>query len=234
MKIVKNDLFDYKNIYQYVDGFKFSLDSLLLAEFVDIKKSDKTLLDLCTGNCPIPLVISTRQKIDMVAFELQQSIYELAVKSIKENKLENQIKVINDDIKNINEYFKGKYFDIITCNPPYFKCDESSHINELEILSIARHEIAIDLEQIFNIVAEHLNNGGRFYMVHKADRLDEIMIYANKYNLGVKVVQLISTNKLDNPSIVLVKCVKNSKKGVIVNPIINVMNKKTYQNMFRK
>ena len=82
--LVKNDLFDYPNryIYQYEDGFKFSIDSILLAEFVDIKKTTKTILDMCTGNAPIPLIISTKTNKQILGFEIQKEIYDLAIMSV--------------------------------------------------------------------------------------------------------------------------------------------------------
>ena len=122
MKIVLNDLFDYKNrfIYQLEDGFKFSLDSILLAEYVKLKDNLK-ILDMCSGNCAIPLILSTKTKSKIVAFEIQNIIAKLASDSVLYNKLEDQIKVINDDISNIGNYFEKEEYDIITCNPPYFK-----------------------------------------------------------------------------------------------------------------
>ena len=94
MSVVLNDLFDYDlKIYQDQDTFKFSLDSLLLAEYVDIKKSDRKLLDLCSGNAPIPLILASRHDISITAIELQPDIYDLGVKSIAYNNLQNKIKI---------------------------------------------------------------------------------------------------------------------------------------------
>ena len=160
MKIVKNDLFDYKNryIYQDKDGFKFSLDSILLAEYPHVKDNLK-ILDMCSGNAAIPLIISTKTKSSIVAFEIQEEIAALAKKSVELNKLENQIEVINDDVNNIIKYFSKEYFDIIVCNPPYFKNNSSIH-NKEEIKAIARHEIKINLEQILEISFHYLGNRG--------------------------------------------------------------------------
>ena len=90
---VKNDLFDYKNrfIMQMRDGFKFSLDSLLLAEFVKVKKDDKKILDMCTGNAPVPLVLSLKTNAEIVGFEIQKEISELALESVAINGLEKHV-----------------------------------------------------------------------------------------------------------------------------------------------
>lgn len=233
---VLNDLFDYPNlkIYQIRGYFKFSLDSILLAEFVKISKNTKCILDLCSGNAPVPMILSTKTKAHIDAFELQKTIFDLAKKSISYNKLDNQIEIYNADICEVNKYINNKKYDIITCNPPYFKVDNNNYINECDELAIARHEIKVDLETIFKIVSSHLDDKGEFYLVHRVSRLDEIIIYANKYNLNAKNIQMIQTKKENKPYIVLVRCIKNSKFGVKVNNIKNIENQITYQNMFEE
>ena len=232
MKIVKNDLFDYKNryIYQDKDGFKFSLDSILLAEYVNFKKN-QIILDMCTGNAAIPLVISTKTDNKIIAFEIQEEIAALAKKSVELNKLENQIEVINDDVNNIIKYFSKEYFDIIVCNPPYFKNNSSIH-NKEEIKAIARHEIKINLEQIFKISFDYLKNNGILYMSHRADRLDEIINIATKYNLNVKELILVQTKNSDI-SMILVKCIKNSKNGMKIK-VLDVSKCSTYQHVLER
>lgn len=236
MQEVLNDLFDYPNlkIYQYVEGFKFSLDSILLAEYVKITSKTKKILDLCSGNASIPMILSTKTKAQIDAIELQESIYELGKKSIIYNNLEKQIKIYNENILNIDNLKKGMKYDIITCNPPYFKVEDNNHINETEVLAIARHELKITLEEIFKIASSYLNDKGEFYMVHRASRLDEIIIFGNKYNLNVKNVELIKTKEETKPYIVLVRCIKNSKLGIKINKEKNIGNLKTYQNMFEE
>ena len=232
MKIVKNDLFDYKNryIYQDKDGFKFSLDSILLAEYPHVKDNLK-ILDMCSGNAAIPLIISTKTKSSIVAFEIQEEIAALAKKSVELNKLENQIEVINDDVNNIIKYFSKEYFDIIVCNPPYFKNNSSIH-NKEEIKAIARHEIKINLEQIFKISFDYLKNNGILYMSHRADRLDEIINIATKYNLNVKELILVQTKNSDI-SMILGKCIKNSKNGMKIK-VLDVSKCITYQHIFER
>lgn len=233
--IIKNDLFDYKNryIFQLKDGFKFSLDSILLAEFVKLNKRTETILDMCTGNAPVPLILSTKTDAKIIGFEIQEDVYNLADKSVKYNKLDNKIKIINEDIKNIDKLFPGKYFDIITCNPPYFKIENSKNLNKNDYLTIARHEVKTNLETIFSIVKKHLKENGNFYMVHRPDRLDEIIMYAFKYKVPIKEIQLIVTNgKI--PKMILIRCQKHAKYGIRFNDVIDVTNLKTYQNIFRR
>ena len=231
---VKNDLFDYKNRYimQMKDGFKFSLDSLLLAEFVKIKKNDKKILDMCTGNAPVPLVLSLKTDAEIVCFEIQKEISELALESVKINSLEKNIRIINDDIKSIDSYFESNAFDIITCNPPYFKTKEDGYRNKNDFLTLARHEIAIDLETIFKIASKYLKDNKAFYLVHRVERLDDIIVLARENKMNVKELQFISTKKEKAANTILVKCVKNGKPGIKLRKDICVDNLGTYQHLF--
>lgn len=235
-EVVLNDLFDYDNlkIYQIKGNFKFSLDSILLGEFVKINKNTKYILDLCSGNAPVPMILSTKTKAKIDAFEIQEHIYELGKKSINYNNLDKQITLYNANVLEIDNYINNKKYDIITCNPPYFKVENKDFINECDKLAIARHEIKVDLESIFKIASNHLNDKGEFYLVHRVTRLDEIIIYANKYNINVKNIEMIKTKQDNRPYIVLVRCVKNSKFGVKVNNIKNIENSVTYQGMFEE
>ena len=201
MKTVLNDLYDYKNmkIYQLEDGFKFSLDSLFLAEFTNIKSSTDLIVDFCTGNAVVPLVLSTKYSNQIIGIEIQKEIADLATKSVNINNKNSQIQIINDNVKNIFNYLKYESVDIITCNPPYFKKIDTSLINENQIKAVARHEIEINLEELIEIASKLLKNNSYFYLVHRTDRLEEIMVLLSKYNLHVKTMQFVYTN-LDKES----------------------------------
>ena len=231
---VQNDLYDYGlKIYQDNELFKFSLDSLLLTEFVDIKKSDRKLLDLCSGNAPLPLIIASRHDTEVTGVEIQKEIYDLALKSIKENNLTN-IKMLNCNVKDLKNYFPGNNFDIITCNPPFFKVDKTSLINEDLKKAMARHEITITLEEILEVVKYSLKESGTFYLVHRPERLEEILVLANKNNLHVKEMIFVYSNIKKDAIMVLLKFRKNARLGVKIKSVVINRNIKTYQNIFRK
>ena len=137
---VINDLVYFENlkIVQNKNYFNFSLDSILLQNFVQITENTKMIMDLCTGNAPIPLVLTTKTKAKIIGVELQNEIFELAKESIKLNKLEDQIELINENINNIPSMYETDTFDLITCNPPYFKCNNNSIINENEVKSFEK------------------------------------------------------------------------------------------------
>ena len=205
-----NDLYDYGyKIVQISDYFKFSLDSMLLANFVNINMSDSKLLDFCTGNCPIPIILSNSIK-NIVAFEVQKEIYELGDESLKLNNI-NNVRLINDDIKNIGNYYNDGYFDIITCNPPYFKVIDSSRINDNSVKAIARHEILIKLEDIVSLAYKFLRDKGKLYIVYRPDRLMELLKLFDKYKFGVKKLQCCYNNSDSLSSMILIEAMKNGQ-----------------------
>lgn len=231
-----NDLFDYGySIYQNSDFFKFSIDSVLLAEFVNIKKGKTKLIDLCTGNAPIPMILHKKfgDSINITGVELQKDIYDLGIKSLKYNGI-SSINLINEDIKNIVELFKNNKFDIITCNPPYFKNNETNYINENEIKAIARHEIKIDLESLVIIASKIIQNQGDFYLVHRPDRIAEVISTLNKYNFGVKKIVPIYDDKTKNACLFLIESVFNGKNYVIIDKPVFLSDYKSYKNIFER
>ena len=219
---VINDLVYFKNIkiVQNKNYFNFSLDSILLPNFVNITPKTKNILDLCTGNAPIPLVLSTKTNAHIYAVELQKEIYDLALETIKINNLENQITLINDDVKKIYNMFDTDKFDIITCNPPYFKKNEDSLLNDNEIKAIARHEIKITLEDIIKISRKLLKNGGSLNLVHRTDRLIEIIDLMKKNNIEPKRIRFIYPKLNSESNLVLIEGNKNGKIGLkILSPL---------------
>ena len=219
---VKNRLLNYNDlvIMQNTDWFSFSLDSVLLPNFVTINKNIENIIDFCTGNAPIPLILSTKTNAKIYGVELQKEIYELAVKTIKLNNLENKIEIINDDIKNLSNYFETEFFDIITCNPPYFKYSKNSNINKNKIKTIARHEVYINLNIIFSIAKKILKNGGVIAMVHRPDRLIEIIETMKKNNIEPKKIQFIYPKENSECNAILIEGKKNGKPGLrILKPV---------------
>ena len=233
MKVVKNDLFDYGlEIFQDQEAFKFSLDSILLAEFVETKKEINTIVDFCSGNGAVPLILTTRTNASIKGFEIQKNPYKLAYNSIKLNGLEDRVKMINDNLSNCLEYVLPETVDVVTCNPPYFKYKKDSNINDYEEKAIARHEIETNLDSIIMSAKYILKNKGILYMVHRPERLAEIFSILEHYRFAIKKLQFIYSNNNKNALMVLIKATKNGLDGLIVNPPVNVLNYTTYKGIF--
>lgn len=225
-KVEINDLVYFKNIkiVQNKDYFNFSLDSILLPNFVEITRKTKKILDMCTGNAPIPLILSTKTDAKIYGVELQKEVYNLAKETIKINNLDNQIELINDNIKNLKKIFDTETFDIITCNPPYFKKKDDSIINENKVKSIARHEIEMELEDVMIISKALLKNEGSLVLVHRTDRLIEIIELMKKHNIEPKRMRLIYSKVNMESNLVLIEGRKNGKEGLKILPPLYIHN----------
>ena len=224
---VKNNLLNFKDkiIYQDTDYFSFSLDSLLLANFVTINLRDKVIVDFCTGNAPVPMLISYFTKANIYGIEIQKEIYDLARDSILENGMSDQIKIYNDDVNNILKYFKRESVDVVTVNPPYFKVNSSSYVNDNVIKRNARHESLITLEQIIYNASLILKKGGTFAMVHRPSRLIEIILLLKKYHIEPKRVRFVSPKEGTEANIMLIEGLMNGKEGLKVLPSLVVYDK---------
>lgn len=224
MTKVKNYLLNYDNMYiiQDTDMFNFSLDSVLLPNFVTINKKTKKILDIGSGNAPIPLILSTLTDAQIMAVEIQKDVYELGKESIKINKLENRIDFINADINELYKEIDTETFDVITCNPPYFKVNEFSNLNDSEYKTIARHEIKLDLEKLFKIAKKLLKNKGNIAIVHRPERLSDIVSEMKKNNIEPKRIQFVYPSINSEANILLIEGTKNGNPGVkILPPLIS-------------
>lgn len=216
---VINDLVGYDNlkIVQNNNYFNFSLESVMIPRFCVLKNNMK-IIDFCTGNAPIPMILSTLTDSNIIGVELQKEIYNLAVQSIKINNLEDRITLLNMNVLDIFNVYETDSFDLITCNPPYFKVNEFSNLNNNMIKSIARHEIEIKLEDICRISKKLLKNNGSLVLVHRTDRLSEIINMLLKYNLQPKRIRFLYPKELENSNLVLIDARKNGNIGLKVLP----------------
>ena len=220
MSITKNYLLGYDNMYIYQDSemFNFSLDSVLLANFVTINKKYKNIMDIGCGNAPIPLILSTRTSAKIVGVEIQEEVAKLAIKSVKINNLENQIEIINDDINKLYENLESDTFDVITCNPPYFKYNETSNVNDSKYKVIARHELMLDIKRLLKISRKLLKNNGILAIVHRPERLLDILLEMKNNNIEPKRIQLIYPGVDKEANILLIEGSKNGKPGLKIMP----------------
>ncbi len=232
-----NDLLGYNNlkIVQNDSWFKFSLDSVLLANFATINFRTSSILDLCTGNAPIPIIFSTRTKHKIKCVELQKDIYDLACKSVQLNNLSDRIDILNYNVRNLLDVYSLDSFDLITCNPPYFKFTSNSVMNDNSIKAIARHEIELKLEDVISISSKLLKSGGYFSLVHRPERFIEIVELFKKYNIEPKRIQFIYPKLGSKANILLIEGVKNGKTGLVVETPLYVYNEdNTYTSDIKK
>lgn len=170
-------------IIQSSETFSFSVDALLLANFVKINKCDNRIMDLCSGNGIIPLLLSSRAAKPIDAVEIQSLLADMAERSIEMNGKSDQITMYNADIKSLKTSMKHSSYDVITVNPPYFTSNQP--LKDKGPQSIARHELHIDLKGIVEACRYLITNKGRLYMVHRAERSAEV--FTELHNQGFRV-----------------------------------------------
>lgn len=221
MKVL-NDILGYKNlsIYQDPEFFCFSLDSVILANYSNIRLRDENIIDLGCGNGVIPLILSKRTNKKIIGVEIQKKCFDLAVESVKYNKLDNQIELINSDIKDLDERYNN-YFDLILCNPPYFKINDKNFLNLSKEKQIARHELMLNLDKLFSVSKKLLKNNGNIDIVHRPERLLEIFDSMRKYNIEPKRIKFVYENINKPSTLVLVEGQQNGKPGLKIDePLI--------------
>lgn len=212
---VLNDLLGYDGlkIIQEPGRFNFSLDSTVLAHFVKINKHSNRFIDLCTGNAPVPLMLTLRTDATIDAVELQPDSADQAKRSVEFNNLTNQIKIYQNDLIGIHKTLGENYYDVVTCNPPYFKVGPDSNLNKNDALTMARHEVACTLDDIVREASLLLRQGGHFAMVHRPDRLIEIIETMKKYRLEPKRIRFIHPRADSESNGVLIENVLGGKTG---------------------
>ena len=234
---VTNYLLGYKDlkIVQDNEMFNFSLDSVLLPSFVTINKKIDRILDIGCGNAPIPLILSTKTDAKITGVEIQKEVYDLALESISINKKEDQITIINKDINDYYKEIETDTFDVITCNPPFFKYKETSNINKNDYKTIARHEVKLNLNQLFTIAKKLLKNNGVIAIVHRPERFVEVVEEMKKNNIEPKRVQFVYPKKNMDANIMLIEGSKNGNPGLkILTPIYTHLDNGEYSDEIKK
>lgn len=218
-----NDLLAYDGlkIIQRPDMFNFSLDSLLLGYFSEVTYKTEKIMDLCTGNAPVAMYLTLRTEAEIHACEIQDEVYDLAEKSIGMNQLEDRIKLYHRNLKDIHKDAGVNSFDLVTCNPPYFKLRETSNLNATDYKTLARHEVTATLEDIIIESKRLLKNKGYLAMVHRPERLVEIFRVLEDHNLTPKTVRFIYPKENTNANSVIIHAQKDANPGLkVLEPII--------------
>ncbi len=205
-ELAKNYLFAGNKIIIYQDPnmFSFSLDTVLLANFAKVKKTDR-ICDFGTNNAAIPMMLAAKGHIgDVVGVEIQDRAVKIANKNIETNGFEN-IKIVKSDIYEYAQQNAKNKFDAIYCNPPFFKDWEMTNKNDSEFKTIARHEVKITLEKIIESAARLLENKGKFFMVHRSERVAEIIYFMKKNKIEPKRLRFVQAKNNKDVSTVLVE-----------------------------
>lgn len=210
--------FENLKIIQNKEGFCFGIDSILLSDFAKEIKRDARVIDLGTGTGIIATLLCKKTQLkEIIGVEKQEEVCEMAQRSIQLNQLENQFKIVNEDIIYLTKILGKNNFDAVVMNPPYKKRDTGIK-NQEEKKIISRHETSATLEDFIEITKDLLKDKGEIYMVHRPERLVDILAIMRRYKIEPKILRFVFSNKNSEPKLILVKGIKNAK------PFLKVLN----------
>ena len=199
-------------IFQKKNGYRFSIDAVLLADYVLQLKGDR-IIDIGTGSAVVPLMIAKKNPHCMiVGIEIQDSLFDLAIKNVRENGFQDRINIVKRDIKDIKSVFPHESFDIVTANPPYIRID-SGRINPLKEKAIARHEILLSLKELVKKIKYLLTPTGKAVIIYPANRAIDLVEELRRQNIEPKAMQVIYSKMDSEGKLVIVEASKSSKKG---------------------
>jgi len=207
-------------IIQDPKRFCFGMDAVLLSGFCEVRKDEK-VLDLCTGNGIIPILLAGKSTAKSICgIEIQEESFNLFQRSISANNLGDRVSAVLGDIKNIQDFYSKASFDMVTCNPPYMIASHGIK-NDESYKAIARHEIMCSFDDVAKSASLMLKPGGRFYLVHRPFRLVEIFNTLSKYKLEPKRMRLVYPYVDKEPNMVLIEACLNGKSRISVEkPLI--------------
>lgn len=204
-------------LIQKPEGFCFGVDAVLLSDFVKVRKGQK-VLDLCTGSGVIPILLAAKTEGQFfTGLELQEDYADMAARSVRLNGLEDRIRIVCGDVKKVREVFAPSSASVVTVNPPYM-INQHGLLNVYEPKTIARHEVALCLEDVISAAAHVLPDTGKFFMIHKPFRLAEIFRLMKQYHLEPKRMRLIHPYVDKEPTMVMVEGVKGGRERITIEP----------------
>ena len=231
------DNLEYKGlkIIQDKTGFCFGIDSILLSDFAKRIPAHSKVLDLGTGTGILGLLLCKKTNLDKIfGIEIQEDVAQMARKSITLNNLHDKFEIINCNIKDLNNYFELESFDCIVSNPPYMKLN-SGLKNENKTKLVSRHEISASLEDFIDISFKMLKDNRPLYLVHRTERLVDLIYLLRKYKLEPKLLRFVYSDKNSAPKLVLIKSIKNAKPFLKVDkPLIIYDSNGNYTNEILK
>lgn len=210
-------------IIQNPDWFCFGMDAVLLSNYCDIKPNS-TVVDLGTGTGIIPILLTGKNKISKIyGIELQSEVAEMAKRSIKLNNLEDKIEILNINLKDAERVLGNNKFDVVTSNPPYMD-KETGLKNNTDNKTISRHEVECTLRDVIQTASRLLTHNGRFFLVHRPNRIVDILTILREFKLEPKNIRFVHPKAGKSPNLVLIKAIKAAKPDLKFQDPLYVYN----------
>ncbi|MBE7023342.1 MAG: tRNA1(Val) (adenine(37)-N6)-methyltransferase [Ruminococcaceae bacterium] len=217
----KNNL----RLIQNPEWFCFGVDAVLLADFASktVKKGAR-VMDFCTGNGIIPILMSEKSQAEHLSgLEIQGCVAEMAGRSVLMNELEDKIHIETGDLCEAVDMFGREAFDNITCNPPY-KENHGGLKNATDVVTVARHEIFCTLENIIDVSSKCLKPYGKLCMIHRPERLADIICLMRQYRIEPKRLRFVHPSPAKTANMILVEGAKYGKPKLFLEPPLYVYN----------
>lgn len=204
-------------ILQKRKGYRFSIDSILLAHFIRLRGGQK-VVDLGTGSGVIPIILGTKVKsTEIWGVEIQADLAEMAKRNVEINGLSGRVHILKGDARNLANRMESEGFDIVLTNPPYRRI-RSGRLNLQRERAIARHEIKGSLPDMARVAFRLLKPKASFYVVYPAVRLADLITSLRETHLEPKRLRLVHPNVRKGAQLVLFEATKGGGPGVEINP----------------
>ncbi|MBO5364407.1 MAG: tRNA1(Val) (adenine(37)-N6)-methyltransferase [Clostridia bacterium] len=214
------------HLIQNPDWFCFGVDAVLLASYAaqSIKKGSR-VLDLCSGNGIVPLLLSAKSPAERITgLEIQEPVFEMASRSVKLNHLEDKIEMVCGDLKDAESIFGRSFFQYITCNPPYKEAG-SGILSATDTVTLARHEVLCSLEDIIRVSSIILEPLGKLCMIHRPNRLADILCLMRKYGIEPKRLRFVHPSYEKTATMILVEGARQGKPRLFLDPPLYIYQK---------
>ena len=197
------------HILQKKRGYRFSVDAILLSEFVRIRKDEKAI-DLGAGCGILALLLSQTTKVrSFLGVEVQKTLSDLAERNVVSNHFQHRITILHEDYRTLPRIFPAGSFHVVVSNPPYRKF-RSGRVNPSQERAIARHEIYGTIDDLVSVAAYLLPPKGRFYLIFPASRTVDAIASLRRNMLEPKRIRFVHPYAGAGAKFILVESVKNS------------------------
>ncbi|WP_066900698.1 tRNA1(Val) (adenine(37)-N6)-methyltransferase [Streptobacillus notomytis] len=200
----------------------FTLDSMLIADYVNINRKSKKILEIGSGFGIISMLLRRKTSAEITGVEINKDSYDISLENLKNNNIDN-VFFINEDILNYRKFLQEQTYDIIVSNPPYFTHSDENQLKKNINLRNARVENTLSIKEILNISTYLLKNNASLYLIFRTERLAEIIELLKDTCLEIKRVKPIYTKINDDKALIcMVEIVKGAKNGFVLEKPIYV------------